>query len=107
MVKKRTALLIQSQVVVDETPKILFVNYKISKGPDKSIQVELINTIVANGTFKNTDEGLPSQNKGDYVCLQLDSEGGIIDQLPVSNPLIKNIEHVNDEGTSRSKNHST
>lgn len=97
--KKADITPVQKETVTDETPKILFINYKISKAEDHSVDADLINTIIANGTFKNTDEVSQSLNKGDYICLQLDEEGGILDQLRISNPLVKNIEYVNEEGS--------
>lgn len=79
-------------------PKIAFLNYKAYKNPDKSIQVELVNKIITEGSIKKNHQKAHPGKADDFLCVQLDNNSSPVDSLFIPNPLIKDIEYVQTSG---------
>lgn len=84
-------------VSITSTPKIIFINYKVSKKIDETIKVDLINKIIAEGSLKMNDQK-ENNNDNNFTCTQIDKNLLPIDSLYISNPLIKNIEFITSSG---------
>jgi hypothetical protein len=84
-------------VSITSTPKIIFINYKVSKKIDETIKVDLINKIIAEGSLKMNDQK-ENNNDNNFTCTQIDKNLLPIDSLYISNPLIKNIEFITPSG---------
>ena len=80
---------------IKSEPKIIFLNYNIKKVSDESRIVQFVNKKEVNGKLKktnNTEEGVI----GDLICTQLDKNSNTLQHFVIKNPLVKNIEYVND-----------
>jgi hypothetical protein len=75
-------------------PKIIFLNYSISKDTTGKKIIQFINNQIVDVKLKN------SNNKpgviGDLKCLQLDKDSTEITSITVQNPLSKHVEFMND-----------
>lgn len=78
--------------------KIIFLNYKATKGVGKIGRVSLINKIITKGNLKKNIRIINNKTKGDFLCFQLDQNSLPLDSLQIPNPLIKNIEYVQSSG---------
>ena len=87
-----------------DSPRILFLNYEITRDSvNSTYTAQLINTVVANGSLKN-DRTPPIQPEKDDLELQvLDSKQQIMTTIYISNPLDKSVEFVNDTGESQQR----
>ncbi|MFV9550072.1 hypothetical protein [Algibacter sp. PT7-4] len=82
---------------IANTPKIIFLNYNISKNLNGTTTITFINKKIVEGKLKRNDlERLENGVEGDLVFSELNSKSKIINQLLIKNPLIKNIEFVNE-----------
>lgn len=80
-----------------EAPKILFLNYNISK-TDSGIAASFINQIVADGKVKGYVPTFFEQKIGTFEVVQQDEKKRPIQQHFVENPLTPNLEAINDNG---------
>jgi len=80
----------------DTTPKLIFLNYTISKDEKGQIHIGFINKIITDGKLKNSNIFFKTGSKGDLKCSQLDKDSIEITSVIVQNPLVKIIEYVND-----------
>ncbi len=79
-------------------PKIVFINYKISKKADDTVNVTFINKIIADGKLKESHHIGHPHKAGDLLCTQLNENLLAIDSLKISNPLIKDVEYISTFG---------
>ena len=77
-------------------PKLIFLNYKISKDDSGNKNIEFINKIVADGKQKNNNNQSKLGTIGDLKCSQLDQDSAEIESIIIKNPFIKQMEIVND-----------
>lgn len=78
--------------------KIIFLNYRVTKGLDKTIKIDLINKVITEGNLKKNIQKTTNNANDDFVCVQLNKKLLPIDSLQIKNPLIKNIEYVKPSG---------
>lgn len=100
--KKNVAI---NETVIEELPpKLIFLNYTISKDDYGNKHVQFINKIIVDGKLKsNTETYLKTGAVGDLKCSQLDKDSLEIKTVIIENPLSKIIEYVNDSLIFESK----
>lgn len=82
---------------VEQTPKIVFLNYAIKKNNTGSNTIQFISSKKVNGKLKNQKKILVDKgDPGDLLCLQLDATSATISQLLIKNPLQKTVEYVDE-----------
>ncbi|PKQ43517.1 hypothetical protein [Confluentibacter flavum] len=85
-------------------PKLIFLNYTISKDANGNKHIQFINKIITDGKLKNnTETYLKTSAVGDLKCTQLDKDSIEIKTVIIENPLSKIIEYVNDSLIFESK----
>ena len=78
-------------------PKIVFLNYTISKDSNGKKHIRFINKIITDGKLKNnSDTYFKTGTVGDLKCSQLDKDSVAIKTIIIENPLSKTIEYLND-----------
>ncbi|MFI0428208.1 hypothetical protein [Mariniflexile sp. HMF6888] len=94
-----------NETVIEELPpKLIFLNYTISKDDHGNKHVQFINKIITDGKLKNNTEAyLKTGAVGDLKCSQLDKDSLEIKTVIIKNPLSKIIEYVNDSLIFESK----
>ena len=81
------------------TPKILFLNYQISRDSTKTnYNAQLINMIIKEGTIKEDQQEMGQAEIHDLELLVRDRNQQIISHHYIPNPLDKSVEYVNDAG---------
>jgi hypothetical protein len=86
-------------VEIKATPKILFLNYQISRDSTKTnYSAQLINMIPKDGTIKVDQQHNGQAEIDDLELLVLDRNQKIISHRYIPNPLDKSVEYVNDAG---------
>lgn len=81
------------------TPKILFLNYQISRDSTKTnYNAQLINMIIKEGTIKEDQQEMGQAEIHDLELLVRDRNQQIISHRYIPNPLDKSVEYVNDAG---------
>jgi len=81
-----------------DTPQMIFINFMIRADETNKISAHLINKIIVDGTFKDKGNKNETFKSGDLVCNQLNQISKTIESQNIKNPLIKNVEYVNDNG---------
>jgi hypothetical protein len=95
---------ITEQTSIESNPKLIFLNYSISKDDHGKKSIQFINKIITDGELKsNTNKYLKTGIAGDLKCLQLDKDSTEITSIIFKNPLSKFIEFVNDSLIFESK----
>jgi len=85
-------------------PKLIFLNYTISKDENGKKQIQFINKIITDGKLKNnTETYLKTGAVGDLKCSQFDKDSVEIKAVIIQNPLSQIIETVNDSLIFESK----
>src|SRR5690606_33974229 len=88
---------INETVIETLPPKIVFLNYTISKGNNGKKHIQFINKIITDGKLKNnSDTYLKTGAVGDLKCSQLNKDSVAIKTVIIKNPLSKTIEYLND-----------
>lgn len=82
----------------NNAPKIIFLNYILKKNPDSSIKATLYSKTIVEGTVKKPAHSVTNTKAGNLVCVQLDQHSRVLDDSPLSNPLLKDIEYVSPDG---------
>lgn len=87
----------QENDILQKNPKLIFLNYSISKKENGEKKVQFINKIITNGKLKKISNNyLKTPEVGDLKCSQLDKNSNLIQNIFLKNPLNKVIEFVND-----------
>jgi hypothetical protein len=95
---------VSEQTSVESNPKLIFLNYSISKDDNDKKSIQFINKIIADGKLKsNTNKYIRTGTVGDLKCSQLDKDSTEITSVIIKNPLLKLIEFVNDSLIFESK----
>lgn len=95
---------VNETVIETLPPKLIFLNYTLSKDANGKKNIQFINKIITDGTLKNNTESyLKTGAVGDLKCSQLDKDSVEIKTVIIKNPLKQIIEHVNDSLTFESK----
>ena len=87
---------------IESSPKIIFLNYNIKKTADDKRSIKFINKIVTDGKLKKTDV-LEDGIIGDLVCTQLDKNSNTLQRFIIKNPLVKNIEYIDESNSFQNK----
>lgn len=84
-------------IEIEENPKLIFLNYTVSKKENGEKNIVLINKIAADGRLKKDNKNYLNNGViGDLTCTQLDKNYNTIQTILIENPLSKVIEFVND-----------
>ncbi|MBU3821210.1 hypothetical protein KO566_03985 [Flavobacteriaceae bacterium XHP0103] len=91
--KKRVS---ESAEVQETNPKLIFLNYNISKDENGKKHVAFINKTITDGKLKEGINTKKTGTIGDLKCSQLNKDSIEIQSVIKDNPLVKMIEYVND-----------
>lgn len=91
---------LNNSVEIQESPKLLFLNYHIKK-EGQGYHVELINNIITEGKLKKTNNSVPKP--GDIECLLLSKNKSVLNKLIIEHPFIKHFETMGEDGSLQSK----
>jgi len=80
----------------DKHPKLIFLNYSISKGKNGKKSIALINKIITDGKLKSNNNYRKDGGIGDLKCVQLDDNLEEIEHAIIESPLSKKVEYIND-----------
>jgi len=98
--KKNVAV---NETIIEELPpKLIFLNYTISKDDHGNKHIQFINKSIADGKLKNHNSN-ESGIAGDLVCVQLDKKSNELQRIIVKNPLSKSIEFLNESKSFQRK----
>jgi hypothetical protein len=87
----------QDNEIAELNPKLIFLNYSITKNENGEKSIKFINQIVADGKLKNISKNfIKNPAIGDLKCSQLDQNSKELQILFIENPLEQVIEFVND-----------
>ena len=86
---------VSEPMITERNPKLLFLNYTISKDNNNLKRISLINKIEVNGKLKQ-NTFLREGSQGDLNFNLLDKKGNTIDSFIIKNPLFKTIEYVDE-----------
>lgn len=94
----------EEQKPLEINPKIIFLNYSISKEENGNKKMVFINKTIANGRLKNSsNKYLKTGKKGDFICTQKDKNSNKLQTVYIKNPFSKTIEFINDSLIFESK----
>jgi hypothetical protein len=79
-------------------PRIVFLNYNMAKESDGSIKIEFINSVIAEGKLKEEISGKKSSEYGDLKIIQVNAKSEPLQSIILSNPLVKNVEYLDESG---------
>ena len=93
----------KQQIISEESkiipkPKLLFLNYQISKTTDNKKTIVLINQKTIDGKLKNKTKTELKTSLGDLEYIILDNDFNEIGKNSIKNPLVKIVEFINDLG---------
>lgn len=91
-VKKNTP---QETESVESNPKLIFLNYNISKNKNRKKEMSLLNKIITDGKLKNNKFSKIGAI-GDLKCTQFDKSTNPLQSVIIKNPLSQVVEFVND-----------
>lgn len=86
---------IQETKLTQNNPKLIFLNYTISKNENGEKHMVFLNKIITDGKLKN-NKFSNTGSIGDLKCSQLDENTHLIESVIIKNPLSQVIEFVND-----------
>jgi len=87
-----------SEVKEVKAPKLLFLNYTISKYTNGTYRATFINKVLTEGRLKDKTQRQPLSDAGDIVCIQYNDKNDVLDRSYIKNPLQPIVEYVNDDG---------
>ncbi|MCL5130131.1 hypothetical protein [Algibacter sp. L4_22] len=86
-----------NQIITESNPKLIFLNYKISKNDSGEKSIQFIDKKIVDGKLRNkSSKYINSGAVGDLVCVQLDNNKKTLSNQIISNPLLKSIEFTTD-----------
>lgn len=94
---------ISEEPTVNTPPKLLFLNYELSKSTNGEKKINLLNQITAEGRLKEKPTIVENTQPGDLQYFILDKDLKEIDTQYIKNPLIKTFEFINDHGEFEKK----
>ncbi len=84
---------------VEETSKIMFLDYQLTRDSTKSTyEARLINMIIREGKIKDDPNNSGQAEKDDLELMVLDRNLQTLTHRYIPNPLDKSVEYVNDAG---------
>ena len=90
----------KKEVTIDTNPKLIFLNYTISKNEDGEKSITLIDKKIVDGKLRNKGSKYIKSGKiGDLVSEQLDENKNTLYKQAIANPFIKSIEVTTDSLT--------
>lgn len=89
---------VASEVINEQEPKLLFLNYSISKDSNGKTIATFINKVITTGRLKDKSSKQPLSDVGDIECIQYDKNKVVLQRTYVKNPLQPIVEYVNDNG---------
>ena len=103
-VSKNTRITPSVDSIAKDSPRILFLNYEISRdGVSETYSARLINTVAAEGSLKKAPASPVQAAMGDLELQVLDVNEQLLSTHLIPNPLDKFVEFVNDTGTLEQK----
>jgi hypothetical protein len=88
---------------VESNPKIIFLNYSIKKTSYTDKKISLTNKTITEGRLKNSLNYNKNTVPGDLECLQLDKKSNVLQSDIIKNPLVKNIEYLDNSKAFKRK----
>ena len=98
----KTTLANQKELTLGEHPKMAFLNYQVSKTPEGSISIQLINKIMADGLVKEQPNTNQSHDN-DWECYQLNDSKKVLQRTFIANPFLYQAEYINDNNEFETK----
>ena len=95
---KTTQPTVIEEIVLDSSPRILFVMYKFQNG-----ELLLDNKVITEGKLKEGDSSIFDPKAGDFVFSQIDQEKTVLKQQVVEDPRTRIIEYADDTGVMQKK----
>ncbi|MEW4925109.1 hypothetical protein ABXQ82_15215 [Algibacter sp. 2305UL17-15] len=88
---------VPKDIVINENPKLLFLNYTISKTASGEKNISFHSKMIADGKLKNSNtKYIKTPSVGDLKCSQLSNSLSELHFVYIKNPLNKFIEVLND-----------
>lgn len=87
-----------SEINKVEAPKLLFLNYNITKDSSGKKVLSYMNKVIVDGRLKDLSNRQPLYGDGDIKCIQLDKNKVALELTYIKNPLKPIVEYVNDNG---------
>jgi hypothetical protein len=87
-----------NQIDSDKPPRIVFVNYNITKDSDGNIAINMINKIITEGKLKQDLSHKENVEFGDLKVIQTNNRSKPIRSIIIANPLVKNVEYADASG---------
>ena len=94
---------LENEAETEQQPKLLFLNYTISKSDNDKKTISLINQKITDGALKKTTKPNYKTSFGDLECITLDKNLNQIEAHSIKNPLTKIVEYINDLGNFEKK----
>ncbi len=79
-------------------PRIVFLNYTITKNSDNEVKIEFINKIITEGKLKQDLSNKKNPEFGDLKLIQVNAKSKPLQSIILSNPLVKNVEYLDESG---------
>jgi len=90
----------KAEVSIDSNPKLIFLNYTISKNENGEKSITFINKKIVDGKLRNKgSKYIKTARIGDLVSQQLDKNKNTLFKQAITNPLLKTIEIMTDSLT--------
>ncbi|WP_142783925.1 hypothetical protein [Changchengzhania lutea] len=88
---------------LEDSTKLIFLNYNAIKLDDEKIQVDLINNIEKEGKLKENNKSIPEGVSGDLYYHQLDKKSHVLHSTLIKNPFLKSFEYLDDDNAFNRK----
>lgn len=93
-----------SEIEIQSTPKILFLNYSIENTSNGNRAIQFINKKIVDGKLKNnTDLSVKNGIEGDLIFNELDKKSKVLNQTLIRNPLVRHVEYIDDSKNFKTK----
>ncbi|WP_396603111.1 hypothetical protein [Algibacter sp. R77976] len=89
---------------INNTPKILFLNYSIENTSNGNKTIQFINKKIVDGKLKNNSlQPIETGTEDDLILTVLDKKSKTLNHILIKNPLIKRIEYIDDAKNFKTK----